>query len=608
MAENKEPNENSEIPEEKDVPSGIVKTEIEDTGSISRLEEEPIVAETPEEPSAPVVAALPPKTNKFKRFLGTKKGKVITTLVILLAVLGVLYAVPATRYGILGNFVKKDVTAVIKDVTTNKPITEATVVLGAISAKTDNNGKVVLGDVPVGEYTLKITKKFYKEAALTYTVPVFGAPDSANLSLSATGRQVTVVVKDKITQSLLAKATITVQGTSAITDDKGVASIVLPADKKTLTGTVTAEGYNQSDVEIKVTDQADANTVTLTPSGSIYFLSKKTGKLNVMKSYLDGSNASVVVEGTGNEIDNTTVLLAARDWKYMALSAKRDNNKVGQLYLVDGKSGNLTTIDEGDATFQLVGWSGHRFIYQVNRNNKKSWDDKQQSLKSFDAETGKLTTLDETAGMGNATYDYQNETIQNLYILNNKIVYAKVWNQGGSIPSDKKSAIMAVNPDGSGKQRVKEFGMQRYLNIEAKLYAPQEVYFKVSVDGATSSYYEYEKTGIKSVSNTDDKFYNTFYPTYLISPSDQKTFWYEPRDGKNILLVGNADGKDFTTLADKSDYIAYGWYSDKYVLLSKNDSELYIAPSNKSSEPLKITNYHKPAIKYPGYGYGYGGQ
>lgn len=552
------------------------------------------------------------KPHWLKRFWHTKKGKavVISGGVILLS--AILLAVPATRYGILGTILKKNAHVMVMDAATMKPVSQAEVALGDKTVKTNAKGEVTIENMPVGEYTLKVTKGYYKNSEAKYVVPVLGEAKQVHVSLTATGRQVTVHVTNKITQSVLAKAVVMVRDTSAITDEKGMATIVLPADQKVLKGTVSLDGYNQMDVELKVTDQVDANKVVLVPTGEVYFLSKQTGKINIMKSQLDGGNASVVVEGTGNENDHQTVLLAARDWNYMALSAKRDAKKAGQLYLVDAKSGVLKVIDEGDATFDLVGWSGHKFIYMVTRNNRNLWEANTQRLKSYNAETGKLTILDENAAQGANNYDYQYEALQTPYILENKIVYSKVWqrNYFAGPLTDRKSAIMSVNPDGSQKQRVKEFSGNNSVEIQAKLYEPQEVYFRVSIDsaGANPTYYEYENGSVKSVSNTDDKFQNTFYPTYLVSPNGQKTFWHEPRDGKNTLIVGDKNGKDGATLATQSEYKTYGWYTDAYLLLTKNDSELYITAADKPLEqPLKITNYHKSNISFPGYGYGYGG-
>lgn len=547
----------------------------------------------------------------LRGFIATKRGKLVGGLILLAVVIVVLYALPTTRYGILGTFIKKSIQVVVKDSSTTKPVSKATVSINGHEVTTDGEGKATIQNIPVGEYTLKVTKKYYEASETAYTVPIFSAPVEAAEQLKATGRQVSISVTNKITGASVAGAVVSVNDTSATTDSKGIATIVLPADKKTLTGTITANNYNQMSATITIAETFDANKVTLTPVGTLFYLSKQTGVINVMKSDLDGGNAKVVVEGTGNEIDSSTLLLAARDWKYLALSAKRDSTKVAQLYLVDATTGKLSLIDEGDATFQLAGWSGHRFIYQVTRNDKKSWDDKQQSLKSFDAETGKITTLDETSGTGTNYETVQAEYFSSPYIVEGKIVYAKVWYFGALAAKDKMSAIMSVNPDGSSKTRAKEFSATQSIGIEGRLYEPQGVYFRVAVDGGKANYYEYEDGSVAAVASSDDKFYNAFYPTYLISPSGNKTLWYEPRDGKNALFVGDKDAKNVNEIAQQSEYVAYGWYSDDYLLVSKNESELYIVSASKKlsdTTPLKVANYHKPTVKLPGYGYGYGGQ
>ena len=113
-----------------------------------------------------------------------------------------------------------------------------------------------------------------------------------------------------------------------------------------------------------------------------------------------------------------------------------------------------------------------------------------------------------------------------------------------------------------------------------------------------------------SISSDYDNYLNDgFYNTYLVSPSGNSTFWSESRDGKNSLFIGDSVGGNAKQIASASDYQTYGWYSEDYLLASKNGSELYILASDgvkKDSEALKITDYHKPVISYPGYG-GYGG-
>jgi hypothetical protein len=105
---------------------------------------------------------------------------------------------------------------------------------------------------------------------------------------------------------------------------------------------------------------------------------------------------------------------------------------------------------------------------------------------------------------------------------------------------------------------------------------------------------------------SQDQFWSTPYPTYLLSPSSNQTFWTDQRDGKNTLFVGDNDAKNQKTIASLSGYNIYGWFTDNYLLVSKSSSELYVMPV-AGGTPLKITDYYKPAINYQGYGGGYGG-
>ena len=575
------------------------------------------MTKTPEEPKVPIKTeteelTISSKRHWFKRFIGTKKGKVLSIIALVVVIIAVLFAIPVTRYAIAGVVIKKEVNISVVDSTTNKPVTDADVMVGSVSGKTDSAGVAHLSSVPVGNYTVNVTKNYYETTQASYTVPILASPQQATMQLKATGRQVVVNVINSITKEPLAEVTLEAHETSAATDARGNATIVLPADQETVKGTLSLDGYNQAEVTIQVTEQEDANKLALTPSGSLFYLSKQTGKINVMKSNLDGSNPQVVVEGTGNENDHETVLLAARDWRYLALLASRSGDDKKELYLVDTISGELTLIDEGsNISFSLIGWSDHSFTYTLTRYDRSSWQNGYQVLKAYNAETRQLNTVDETRGQGDHPFFAQSELMVSPYILEGKLIYAKYWSiaNGVSSPSDKKSSIVVVNMNNLQKQVIKEFAMNRAIQIATKLYEPQEVYFRVVVDEATPAFYEYEGSSIKTVTNTDDKFFSTSYPTYLVSPSGEKTFWSEPRDGRNALFVGDKNGDNSTELTLRSEYTAYGWFSDDYILLSKNGSELYIAPSGSlANEPVKISNYHKPQLNFSGYGYGYGGQ
>lgn len=546
-----------------------------------------------------------PKEGKLKRLLGTRKGKVIATIAAILVIAGVLLAIPATRYGILGTMIKKEVTVTVTDATTSKPVSHAAVEVAGLQANTDADGKATLNDVPVGEYSMKVTKKYYKETEGPYIVPILSAPGQLEVRLTATGRQVTINVSNIITGAALADAKITVNDTSASTNDNGQAVIVLPADDETLTGKVELSGYNSKEVAIQVTDQADANKVTLTPQGNVVYLSKATGTIDVMRANLDGSDAKVLVKGTGNESDIATSIIASPDWSYAVLAASREANQRGKLYLVNVKTGALSLIDEGDADFQPAGWIDDTFVYMVRRL-QEPWLSKGSILKSFNAMTGKLTVLDESRSSGSDSYTMQDESITDPILMNGLVVYGKSWSMGSAIvrPTDKKAALMSIYPDGSARKVLKDFAVNTSTFVELRRQSPKKLYLRVGSDGK-QVYYEYADGSLKEVTISEENFYRAS-PRYITSPNGQKQFWTEVRNGRNALIVGDSDGGNPTVIAEQSDFSAFGWYGNDYVLVTKEDRELYIAAASGEMKPVKIADYHKPSFQYPLYQFSYG--
>ncbi|MGV9002177.1 MAG: hypothetical protein ACOH18_04480 [Candidatus Saccharimonadaceae bacterium] len=546
----------------------------------------------------------------LRNLVSTKKRKILVSIVGVLIVLAVVFAIPYTRYFVFSPFVKKDVSLKIVDSKTKKPVTNINIELGGVSSQTDKDGLVTLKAVPVGQYDLRVVKQYYKNYSTRYTVPVLTSPESPTITIDAAGRQVSVSVANKITGELLADFVVEANGTKATTGSDGLATIILPPTSETIQASLKKDGYNSLDVDLKI-DDTIVNSYSATPSGSIYYLSKATGKINVMKSNLDGANATIALAATGKESDSETSLLSSRDWQYSALNATRTDNKQ-RLYLINHKD-ELSVIDEGNATFSMVGWSGHNFVYIVYRNTPNAWDNKRQALKSFNADTRKITTLDETTGIGVNYYDSSYENFSSIYIMKDEVAYLKNWYFNSyyyvNTDSNKAPTLYSINPAGGARKTIKTFAINKYVN--PKLYEPQGLYLQVS---SPNAYYEYENGKIKEATDVNDNQFNSFYPTFLISPSAKQTLWYEPRDGKNTVFVGDDTGKNPRTIGNLSDFTPYGWYgeNDEYILLTKNGSELYISSATKTIgengyQPLKVTDYHK-TLTYPGYGYGYGGQ
>ncbi len=550
-----------------------------------------------------------PRQSKKRKFTWSRKKIVLVSSAAVVLLIAILMAIPVTRYGILGVVFKRDVTITLHDSKTNKPITSVAVDMAGKSVATDSKGVATFKSVPVGSKKITVHKKYYKDLTVDQTVPLTGSNPTFDLAIEATGRQVPVKVINKVSQQPVEGADITADGTSSKTDKNGEAVIVLPADKADMDATITLGGYNKASIKVTITEQKDdKNTFAVVPSGKLYFLSKRSGTVDVMKSDLDGANVETVVKGTGKEEEDGTILLASRDWKYLALKAKRDSDRP-KLYLIETSSGKLSVMDEGDVEFTAVGWYNESFMYTLNRDKLKQWEPKHYALKSFNASNASLKVLDETGGEGSDQYKYAYEDLRNVYLLNNEVFYTKSWTTGQlDMLGGKNNTVNSVQPDGGNKKIIKSFAAEigTYFG-SARLYEPQEVYLE-AYQKYQRSFWQYENA--KFTENKDiggDNFYTKFYPTYLLSPSSKSTFWYEPRDGKNTLFVGDAGGKNGKEVAALSEYTPYGWYTDDYLLVSKGGSELYIISRTNPGTPLKVTDYHKPQASLYGYGYGYGG-
>ncbi len=602
---------------QENVPDNVDAGRAEDTSEqVDIQNEEAVATDTALEitQNAPTSVTGSRKHRLLTLFHAKKQWFIPLVIILVLVILG---GIPFTRYRILGVFIKEQLSVTVLDSTTQAPVTGATVRINGMKVTTNASGQANIL-VPVGDTAASISKQYYKDTKSNVLVTLSTSQNVLRLNLVATGRQVPVVIINKVNGQPIANAAIKVLDTTAETDKNGKTTIVLPTTAATQQATVSANGYNTLKTSVTVISQAVAtNTFAIFPAGKVYFLSNLSGKIDVVATNLDGSDRTTVVAGTGSETADSTALLASRDWKHLALQSKRDTSTQSKIYLIAADTNNLSVIDEGaNVSFEFIGWDGDNFVYIVNRQRAINGTYNQTVLKSFNANTGHITTVDQTdaqSGGLNVTFA---STIQ-ANLLSDGILYTKFWDRSGyyassSLLSGKTQVIVKTKPDGSGAQTLKTFNATDYQFIEPQAGTPDEVYYKMGgfdADGTQKSsvYLKYESGNVQPASDvSDSNFYSNTYATYLVSPSGGGTFWSVPTDGKSNLFVGDQSGNNARSVAKLSDYNIYGWYSDAYLLVSKNGSELYILPTS-GGDALKISDYYKPSQYFRGYGGGYGG-
>ncbi len=555
----------------------------------------------------PEPAKLKSSQHFYKRWLAAWWHKKLWTIPLtIVLILAILAAVPWTRYSLAGLVLKQNFNVEVIDTTTNQPVSNATVALDQVSAITDNHGLVKL-PVHVGKRQLTISKQYYQTANVSVVVPILRQKVTWIVKLTATGRQVPLTISNSINGQPVANALIRVADTEATTNQKGLVTIVLPANDSQLPANFSANGYNDGKGTIVVTAQAvPQNHFTLTPAGKLYFLSQLSGTMDVVKTNLDGTDRQTVLAGTGNESTSTTVLIASRDWKYLVLESSRAHPNQPELYLINTATNDqLTTIDTTNANFNPVGWIGDTFIYSLSRNNVQSWQPDGEILKAYNAVSGQLTVLDQTSGTGTGASSFALTTFGNIYLINGTVIYTTDWS--GSDPSQlsgKSDSLFSIKPDGSGKQDIQDFPVPATLTypsyyLDTVQYSPLSIYLQVPGSSGNNSYYTLTSGSLTSSNISDSTFFNQF-PVYISSADGTQTFWYEQRDGKNTLFIGDPSGLNGKQIATLSDYLPYGWYSDNYLIVAK-DNELYILPVN-GGQALEVTDYFSSL--QPGDNYG----
>jgi len=517
-------------------------------------------------------------------------------------VLIILLGLPLTRYKLLGTIIKKSITLTVTDSQTGTPVSNATVELGGTKLKTDANGQAKLR-AGVGQQSVIVAKQYYKTDDSHYFVG-FSNDKPLVVRLVATGRLVPIVVDNIISGQPVAGVVIHVLNTTAKTNLKGQTTIALPTRSLRDSATLSLNGFNTKTVNVEITSNLlPANSFTLTPSGSMYFLTNSNGTINVTKANLDGSNPQTVLAGTGHETAATTRLLASRDWQYLVLEANRSGNGPA-LYLIDTANNQVTEFDSSATLFNLIGWYNHDFIYSLTSTTTSQSQSGSQILKAYDADHNELDLLDQNQAVGNAT-SYAYQTFNNFFLAGSQVIYDTTWTTvGGYSLSNQDDTIRAFDLDSQTKKDYQSFLATNTVSLTSVRYQPQAIYFAASTTSGTS-YYQYDNQTVQPAA-INQTIFDQNNPTYVLSPSGSQTVWAKPSNGQDLFLVGDANANNPKQIAALNGYSPYGWYGNNYILASQDNNQLYILPATGLSsgrQPLKISNYYEPATNAQAYEY-----
>jgi hypothetical protein len=523
------------------------------------------------------------------RFLKIFKNKWLYFCLGLLII--AIFALPFSRYKILGLFLKNQYQFTVVDSVTDTPVSGASVDIKGKLLTTNANGQASI-NLPLGKYSYKIEKHYYSNTTGSIFIGL-SKPETKPIDIKATGRQVPIEIVDKISGKPISDANISVQGTNFKTNSAGKVSMVLSTKGQAYLASVSASGYNSVTSTVVVTLNSTANIIDLVPSGSVYFLTQK-GTIDVIKANLDGSDPQVVLAGTGSESPSTTYLMASPDLKYLVLEAQRSGTQP-ELYIINTSNSQLTEFDSSPDAFTLVGWSGDQFIYDETDSSAPTSNADREQLKSYNATTQQLNVLDQDQVNGDTTnYDYQ--SFYNFELLPDLIIYNTQWNVSGTYDlSSSSDTIRGVEPNGLNKKDYYSFPAANTGSIAAARYQPDGVYFSTfDVSSNQTTYYAYTNGAVTTDNSLTAANFSQTYPTYYLSPSGSQTLWSQTTSGQIAVFEGDRNGQSQKQISLPNGYSAYGWYDNVYILLSK-DGQLYISPVTGTTKPVLIGSYFASA-------------
>lgn len=540
-----------------------------------------------------------------------KKWIALGAIVFVVLLSGLMLLTPV-GYPVIGRFFTQDVQVKTIDETFKLNVTDVTIELNGAKQEFKGEGPFNFSKVKAGKHTLKVSRQYYEDYSISFTIKPLSKRSqvlSFDASLKPTGRPVLVTVANTISGEAIKDVTITLDKAVATTNEKGEATVVLPSSANEGTVEVKKDGFNTVSVVVAPVSTGTASKLTLTPSGRVYYFSKRTGKIDLYSSNLDGTDAKVELAATGNETDDAS-LYTSPNRRWLAFNSTRDggrsagdNTLLSKVFVFDTTNGKLIAADEGDATFSIAGWAeNNRLVYSVSKiipyTSETRVGDKNK-VKIYNPETNEIKLVYTNKVIG-PDYSKAYDSVEYLGVLES-LDYSIVllrdyiafsysvssYDYNYYVPYPNKYNIVITDLEGNRKKTITK-DVYMYSLIR---YGTNTISYR-----SDNNYYEYDVNVGNEVKEDPPV---SFEPLPTLSPDGKRTAWSDIRDSQNITFIGDADGKNEKQILSKQGMTFLQWYNNDYMLLlnSKDEYALYVISVN-GGEPFKISNMHSYSPNY----------
>ncbi|HUD11790.1 MAG TPA: carboxypeptidase regulatory-like domain-containing protein [Candidatus Saccharimonadia bacterium] len=529
-----------------------------------------------------------PKYPKLsKRALITYISSAVLLIIIVVA------AVTSLKYPLLSLVHKDSVTVTVTDDSTHMALAGVQVQAAGHVTTTNKKGQATLSHLPLGPTSVTLSKPDYR-TAIDQTTLLWKPADLGTVALHSTGLLIKFAVTDWVSEQAIEAADITIASDTGSTSATGAGTVSIdPGALSGASATIKAGGYTTKTVAVS-SIMGHTNAVTLVPTGTVYYFSNSTGKINLYSSNLDGSDPTDVLPGTGNEDAATGLLPSIQNPSDLAIVSSRAGNRdvngdlEHDLYLFNAQTNTLKMVDTNVEFTDFRGWMGETLVYLKENSTGSTF------IKAFDLANGQPTTLytlttptAETAPT--QTYTYANLT--GLGIVGQKLYYSV--DSSDSTADGFYSIGLSGGPTKLNSLTVQSAYRQTMTTADLEQQDAQN-------DPPTWTTFNFSTGDFTKLpgapANENDR-------GYALSPDAQHAAFIETRDGNSQLYITDGSGNNeqaVTTSGDVNQFVQ--WYDNRYVAFTTNkDSSAIDIVAVTGGAERKVTDF------FQGNGVTYGG-
>lgn len=465
-----------------------------------------------EEPAEP-----PKKRGRIREFFRKWWGNPVARWCTIIGLIVIVLAAglwPTSRYAVLNTVgVRASTTLKVIDNETRLPLKNVTVSAGGVTTKTNGDGQATLRNVKLGKQDIRIERAAFAPVQLERTLG-WGSNPLPDVLLEATGLQLRFTALDYLSGKPITSAEASVGDAVAIADDKG--RIVLTAadpEADTITVALTGRDYKTEQVVVAVASSEASREIKLVPAQPVVYISKQSGKYDVLKTDIRGEKPELLLAGTGEERRDSLRLAASPDGALAALVSTRttqrdaDRYPMSTLTLIQSADGANRAIDLAQR-IEPIAWQGSTLVYHVVYASASSANSQRSKIIAFDTSSSARKVL--------ATADYFN----GVQVVGSTLYYATTQTDP-ALPSHFTK--IAIN--GTSKSTLLDkpvWSMLRTSPTEMSLETP---------DG----WYTYLIGDTTARRGTAVDYANA--RTYTDTPDGKLSAWVDNRDGKGVIVL-----------------------------------------------------------------------